>query len=123
MSWNLINVVGKVTDAETGAPLQGVTVEKLSFGKETGQFVATDPAGLFNIPVVGFNGLKFTHVGYQTEIYQDAQLFSGTNNIAMVKSSTVLPEIVITAVKKNWLMWAAIGGAVLYYGYKKKWFK
>ena len=121
MSWNLLNVTGKVTD-EDGAPLQGVTIEKLSFGRSTGQYVTTDPAGLFNIPITGFNGLKFSHVGYQEETCLDAQLFSGIVNVTMVKDVQLLPGVTITVVKKNWLV-IAIAAGLAYYAYKKKLFK
>jgi len=120
----LINVVGKVVDGETGEPIAGVTIEKLLFSKPTGLYTKTDAAGLFNIPITGYNGLSFTHVSYQPETYLDGQLKSGTNNIVMVRKVGMLPGVTVTAPGKvSYWPWVLIAAAVGYYGYKKKWFK
>lgn len=117
----LMNLYGVVVDAETNEPIQGVTIEKLAGGQPTGLYTMTDAAGLFNIPILGYNGLAFSHVSYQPETYLDVNLSTGKNIIKLLRKETILPGITITAGKSSY-WWLLLAAAVGYYGYKKKWF-
>mgnify|MGYP003408781749 FL=1 len=101
----LINVAGTVFDWHTGSPLEGVTIEKLNNGKGTGQIVLSSVNGLYNIPIIDFNGLRFSHVGYKTQTFLDGAMFDGTANVAMVRDVQVLPDVVVSASRSSSLLW------------------
>lgn len=120
MAVSLVNVIGVVKDAETGEPIQGVTVEKLMGGQRSGVISNTDPAGNFNVPIISIDGLRFSHVGYQSEDYLSGQFVAGTNTIYLVKDYINLPGVTVTTGKGSWLWLLLLGGAIVYFNKKKR---
>ena len=85
-------VVGKVTSAEDGAPLPGVSVVV----KGTSKGTSTDANGLFDLSIPNPKGttLVFSFVGVAT---QEIKLGNESElNVSMVSDSRLLTEVVVT---------------------------
>ena len=88
-------VTGKVTDAETGEPLVGATVEEL----RTGKYTQTDEEGLFELTLAaGYYQLTLSYIGYEPlklegiDIRSDAIM---TRNGALRKSANQLDDVIV----------------------------
>jgi TonB-dependent starch-binding outer membrane protein SusC len=83
-------VTGTVTDAQTGAPLAGVTVQVTA----TGAGAITDASGRYSVQVPADGVLNFTRIGYRAvEVLVAGQT---TVNVAMEVSAARLEELVVT---------------------------
>lgn len=89
-------VEGAVTDAETGEPLPGATVQIPELGIGT----ATDTNGMYELSVPeGTHLLQVSFVGYETS-EQEIQVQAGatvTADVALQSSAEQLGELVVTA--------------------------
>ena len=84
-------ITGKVTDAETGTPLIGATVENAGTGTGT----VTDLDGNYAIEAVAGNRLRFSYIGYTT--IEKAIGNESVVDIAMTADGADLSEVVVTA--------------------------
>ena len=83
-----IKVQGKVSSADDGSSLPGVSV----FVKETKKGVSTDPDGNFSLSANKGDVLVFTFIGYKSKevVVNEAQL-----NVALMATSGSLSEVVV----------------------------
>ncbi|TRX59140.1 SusC/RagA family TonB-linked outer membrane protein [Fulvivirga sp. M361] len=85
-------VTGKVTEAETGEPLVGVTV----LIKGSTQGTITDLDGNYNLMTFPKTTLQFSFVGFETEETEVGN--RSAINVTLRSSSVNLEEIVVTAI-------------------------
>lgn len=95
-AWAQTGVEGQVTDAETGEPLPGATVQVE--GTETG--TATGPDGSYQLTGLepGTHTLAFSFVGYQ-ETAEEVEVVQGemaTLNVELEEEAYALEEMVVT---------------------------
>jgi len=83
-------VSGKITDQDTGSPIEGVSVSV----KGSGKSVLTDAEGRYSLTVrEGENVLIFSHVGY---LRQEVKIGSlSTVNLALAKDQKVMDDVVV----------------------------
>ncbi len=81
-------VTGKITDAQTGAPIEGATVKI----KSTTKGVSTNSQGIFRIVANANDVLEISFIGYNTQ--DIAVKGSGDISVKLVPASTQLQEIV-----------------------------
>ena len=86
----VLTVTGKVTDADTKAPLSGVQVVE----KGTNNGTSTDVNGDFSIHVEKGKTLVFSYLGYKT---QEKKVATGKMSIVLAPDVEKLEEIVVTA--------------------------
>jgi len=86
-------VKGKIVDAKTAKPMQGVTVKV----KNSTQSTLTDDQGAFTIKVPSPESvLSISHIGYQ--VYETKAGDGGGLNISLTQVSTQLDEVVVVNV-------------------------
>ena len=94
---------GTATDAETGAPLQGVQVEVRGLGEESG--VLTSAQGRFQFDLApGTYSLVFTHAAYQTHRVDGISITTGQNAVLTVALRSFvydLNPLVVTASRQS----------------------
>jgi iron complex outermembrane receptor protein len=83
-------ITGKITDSKTGAPIPGASVKIKSSKKGT----ATNPEGVFKLPVTTGDILEISAVGYK---FQSVKV-TGSSDISIVleESATEMNEVVVT---------------------------
>jgi hypothetical protein len=94
-------VRGRVTDAESKAPLAGVVVYLVANNLLNGE---TDSNGYFNIDnvPVGRQSFQFHYVGYEPYVASETMIISGKElelNITLTESLTQLKEVTVSANK------------------------
>ncbi|WP_257667700.1 SusC/RagA family TonB-linked outer membrane protein [Parapedobacter tibetensis] len=88
-------VSGKVTSADNGAPLSGVSITVVGSTIAT----STDDAGNYAITVPSnYNAIMFIYLGYQTQEHSVATYSQRGNtlNVELVSITTSLDEVVVT---------------------------
>lgn len=104
---------GKIIDADTGEAVGGVTASVLLRGVAIWS-VVVDYAGRFAMDGVPVGAsILFTHAEYKPVEWGTSKFEEDPAEIVMQKRVTELPEIVVTAGKKN--VWALLGLAALVY--------
>lgn len=99
LAQNLTQTIrGKITDADTGQPLAGATVQVI----ENQSVVFTDSAGHYRFEnvAVGRYRLQASYVGYQTLTVTEILVESGREvlqNLELSESSAALTEVVVRA--------------------------
>src|SRR5829696_4964667 len=85
-----ITVVGKVTEKETGKPMEGVTVKV----KNNNTATVTDAEGRFNIKVPSSESiLTFTSIDFQA--FEVKAGSSGVVNAALDRSNSKMDEVIV----------------------------
>lgn len=93
-SQDKIPISGKITDAETGEPLSGVSISVVN---SAGLGTFSTKEGMFNIKVEAYHKLLFSYIGYDTV----QVLIKGPEpvNVSLTKSDIkAMDEVVVTAV-------------------------
>jgi len=85
------NISGKVTDAKSGAAMQGVTVTNT----KTNKGAQTDNAGNYTIAASTGDQLRFSFVGFVNQTITVGQ--GSTVNVALATADSELGDVVVTA--------------------------
>ncbi len=85
-----IKIKGKVTD-EKGEPLAGVFVTILN----TTEGTSTDPDGVYDIEVQAGKKLRFSFIGFKTEIKEVTSNISSFKNIIMYEDAIALEAVAV----------------------------
>lgn len=113
-----MNIQGQIVDQATGAALPGATISVDGFA--VGQSGAN---GVFNINVANdFATFDVSYVGYVTQTAPADSFNSPQAQLQLQTSSENLAEVVVTAIKKNYVPYAlgAVGLLVLLNSKKTK---
>jgi iron complex outermembrane receptor protein len=97
-------LTGRVTDSETGDPLNGVVVEVLAATGSVSRGTYTDPSGLFSVSLgAGTYSIRFSLIGRESERVDGIDIAAGGTEFVEVALATGvinLDQIVVSVSKK-----------------------
>lgn len=112
-----MQIRGRVIDVTNLEPLQGASITVVdAAGNYLGAGTATDAAGLFLLTSDKIEGNKIliSNVGYSAVLYEPS-LLTQDLDISLSPGASELPEVVVTASKKNkWIFPVVVLAGMVY---------